>query len=167
MGGAVRITTASSRATESLNLETQPMAGTTSLEVVMTSQGPGAASNPGACGVGVYDSGTTASYVIMQQLRDTGAPLVEAGYSAVNAQTFLANAAFAGMGNSVHLRIAVSGTTVTTSYSATGGPNSWVPINSRTLAVSGMPASVNQWAFFGEPAGTSAVRCQLLSWKVQ
>jgi hypothetical protein len=103
----------------------------------------------------------------MQQLQASAAPLREAGYTSSTEQAFAGNSAVSGFGNILFLKIAIAGPDIVASYSPTGGPNSWVQINSRTVGSSGMPATVDRWVFMGEASGSSPAYCQLLSWRVQ
>ena len=167
LNGPVQIQSAASRSAEALNLQFLPRSGSLTLTAAITSAGLSGTSTSGACGVGVYNSGTQASYVLMQQLQAASARLLEAGYSNPTTQTFAGNAALTSAGTLAFLQIQISGSNVITSYSATGSVGSWVQLNSRALGSGGMPASVDSWVLFGEPAGSSAVNCQVLSWSAQ
>jgi len=165
LGGAIQINTPSSRSGESLNLQILSRGTTSTLVAVLAASGIAQASNPGACGIGVHDSGSTATYLLMQQL-GSSSPLVEAGYTTPTVRSFAGDTALAGVGNVLFLRLQVIGGNITTSYSATGAPNTWTQIHSRAMGSSGVPASATDWAFLAEAAGVSPVACQLLSWSI-
>jgi hypothetical protein len=166
MGGVVQIQSASSRTNETLNLQVIPRASTSTLIAAISAAGRSTASLFGGCGIGVYNSSTTAGYVLMQQLQTTSAPLLEAGYSSPTVNTFVGNTVLSSVGDVLYVRIDISGSNVILSYSMTGSVGSWIQVNSRALGSTGMPASVDSWSFFGEPAGTSASTCRLLSWNI-
>lgn len=167
MGGAVQIQTPVSRTGESLSLQTRVIGGGTTLEAVLASAGLGVSADFGACGIGVQNAASSAAYLLMQQLQSVAGPLREAGYVSSTEQAFVGNTAVSGFGNVVFLKIAIVGSSIVSSYSPTGGPNSWMQINSRALGSSGMPATVDRWVFMGEASGSSPAICQLLSWRVQ
>jgi len=162
-GGVVQIQSASSRTTEALNLQVLPIGSTQTLVAAIASGGMVSATPFGGCGVGAYNSISGASYVLLQQLQ-ASARLLEAGYTSPTVQTFAGNVVLSAVGAVVYLQLQISGSNVITSYSTTGAPGSWIQINSRALGSTGMPASVDSWAFFAEPSGTSQATCQLLSW---
>lgn len=166
MGGVVQLQSASSRTNEALNLQVVPRAGTSRLIAAISAAGLSTASVFGACGIGVFNSTSNDGYVLMQQLKTASALLVDAGYSSPTVQTFTGNPILSSVGGVLYGRIDVVGSAVNLSYSTTGSPGSWIPVSSRTLGSTGMPASVDSWSFFAEPAGTSPVTCSLLSWNV-
>jgi hypothetical protein len=165
LGGMVQIQSAASRTAESLNLQTTPLAGASTLIAAISAAGFNSASPSGACGVGVYNSVNGAGYVLFQQVASP-AFLEEAGYSSATVQTFAGSPVLTNIGELLYVRIDLSGSNVIPSYSRTGSPGSWIQVNSRALGSTGMPTSVDSWSFFAEPSSTSAVTCRLLSWNV-